>query len=487
MSLWRAFSANPTVWLTVEKLSTQIIWMVLFLVLARILGPEPYGLFTIAMAFIGFCEVVIVGATVEALVTLPEATADHLRTVNLLTVIAAIISGAAAFAGAPLLAWAFGIPSLQNLFRVLAVLPVISALTAGPIAVLTRAMHFRALAVRSIFGLLGGGVVALGLAWQGAGVWSLAAQILIQRCIELSLLWMSARTYCGIAWSPTHFRELRGYAISVGISKSMAWFGGQIPRVILGWYLGPFDLGLFALATRIADSVIQVFVVPQAWVARVALRRFADEPSGFADAFRLLVRQIGVLSFPVCCGLAAIMPLLFTEFLTRPWMAGVPAAQIVVLTGITATFYYCFTAAVLAARQPHLDSQIAIATDSTTALAVLIAAPYGLYAACIAMLVQKVGMMPGPLIMLRRTIGISPIAVIWSQLPVLGAAAVMGAIVVSCTPLVVRIMPSYLTIPILIGIGALTYLPLAMLAAPDIMKHVYRRLISAMKPDLSTV
>jgi hypothetical protein len=168
-------------------------------------------------------------------------------------------------------------------------------------------------------------------------------------------------------------------------------------------------------------------------------------------------------------------------------MAGVPAAQIIVLTGITATFYYCFTAAVLAARQPHLDSQIAIATDSTTALAVLIAAPYGLYAACIAMLIQKVGMMPGPLVMLRRTIGISPIAVVWSQLPVLGAAAVMGAIVTLCTPLVVRILPSYLAILVLIGIGALTYLPLAMLAAPDVMKHLYRRLMSALNPDLSTV
>jgi O-antigen/teichoic acid export membrane protein len=64
MNLWRAFGANPTIWLTVEKLTQQAIWLLLFVVLARILGPKPYGLFTIAMAFIGFCEVVIVGATV---------------------------------------------------------------------------------------------------------------------------------------------------------------------------------------------------------------------------------------------------------------------------------------------------------------------------------------------------------------------------------------------------------------------------------------
>lgn len=487
MNLWRAFGANPTIWLTVEKLTQQAIWLLLFVVLARILGPKPYGLFTIAMAFIGFCEVVIVGATVEALVTVPDAVDGHLRTANLLTLVVATVSAVAAFAMAPLLAKFFDSTELEQIFRTLAILPVISALTATPIAILTRAMRFRALAIRSIFGLLAGGVVGVALAWYGAGVWALVAQILVQRCMELAILWASAHTRCSFAWSQPHFREMRGYTISVGISKSMAWFGSQIPRIILGWYLGPTDLGLFALASRIVDCVIQIFIVPQAWVARVALRRFADEPNGFAQAFQLLIRQIAILSFPVCCGLAAIMPVIFDNFLSQQWRAGIPAAQILILTGIPATFYYSFTAAVLAARQPHLDSKIAVATDSTTAIAVLLVASHGLYAACIAMLVQRVAMMPAPLLMLRRVTGISPLIVIWSQLPILTAAAIMALIVVWITPLVENIHPQLLVAPALILIGALSYLPFALVAAPDIVKGIYRRVAKLVSPGLEPV
>jgi O-antigen/teichoic acid export membrane protein len=487
MNLWRAFGTNPTIWLTVEKLTQQAIWLLLFVVLARILGPQPYGIFTIAMAFIGFCEVVIVGATVEALVTVPDANDGHLRTANLLTVIAATVSAIAAFAAAPLLAKIFDSADLEPVFRTLAVLPVISALTATPIAILTRAMRFRALAVRSIFGLLAGGIVGLFLAWYGAGVWALVAQILVQRCVELGLLWASAHSRCSFAWSTPHFVDMRGYAMSVGVSKSMAWFGSQIPRIILGWYLGPTDLGLFALAARIVDCVIQIFIVPQAWVARVVLRRFADEPGGFAPAFQLLIRQIAVLSFPVCCGLAAIMPVIFVDFLSQPWRAGIPAAQILILTGIPATFYYCFTAAVLAARQPHLDSQIAVATDSTTAIAVLLVASHGLYAACIAMLLQRVAMMPAPLIMLRRATGISPLTVIWAQLPILTAAAIMALIVVWFTPLVERVTSHSLLMPVLILIGAFAYLPLVTIAAPDVVRGTYRRLAELISPNLEPV
>ncbi len=483
MKLWRVLGSYPTIWLTLDKLTQQVMWLLLFMILAPILGPKPYGLFTIVMAFIGLCEMVIVGATVESLVTVPDATDSHLRTANLVTVIAALVAAAAVFAAALPMAKFFDAPDLEQLFRVLAPLPVISALTATPIAVLYRQMRFRALALRSIMGLLAGGIVAVGLAWHGAGVWALVAQVLVQRCIELAILWASAHTRLGFEWSPSHFRDLRGYAISVVVSRGMAWSGSQIPRIILGWYLGPADLGLFALAGRMVDAITQIFIVPRSAVARLTLRQFVDDLAAFAEAFQMVLRQIAILSFPVCCGLAAIMPTLFATLLDQRWHAGILAAQLMVLTGIPMTFYYCFTAAVYAARRPHLDSQVAVAVDATSALAVLLAASHGLYAACTAMLAQRIAMLPAPLIMLRRVAGISPIRVIWAQLPILGAAAVMGWIVVLSTPLTQMRFGQSFTLPILTLIGAAIYIPLALLAAPEIAKLLFKRALAVVNLD----
>lgn len=487
MKLWRLLGSNPTIWVTFDRLTQQVIWLLLFLILAPILGPKPYGLFTIVMAFIGFCELVIVGGSVEALLTVPVATDSHLRTANLVTLFAAIIAGGAAFAAASPMASFFNAPELEQMFRVMAPLPVISALTAIPVAVLSRNMQFRALALRSIIGLLSGGILAVGLAWYGAGVWALVAQVLAQRCVELAILWASAHTRLGFEWSASHFRDMRGYAISVVVSKGMFWAGSQIPRIILGWYLGATDLGLFSLAGRLIEVVNQVFIVPHTLIARLTLRRFADEPTGFAQAFQLTIRQIAIVSFPVCCGLTAVMPTLFAAFLDQRWQAGVWAAQITILTGIPATFYFCFTAAVLALRQPHLDSQIAVATNCTTAVAVLLTASHGLNAACIAMLAQRVAMMPIPLIVLRRLTGISLIEIIWGQLPLLGAAATMGLVVVWSAPLITELFGHLLTLPILVAIGAVIYLPLALLAAPDVIKDLYDRAYQAINPNIGTV
>jgi O-antigen/teichoic acid export membrane protein len=478
MKAWRLFDLSPTGWLTLEKLTQQGMWLLLFLVLAPILGPKPYGLFTIVMAFIGFCETVIVDATAEALVTVREIDDAHLQTANLCTLALSLIAAGAAYFLADLISAFFDTPDLAPLFRVLSVLPVVSALTATPIAVLSRALHFRALAVRSIAGLLVGGVAAVTLALHGAGVWALVVQILTQRFTELGLLWASAGTRLGFRWSRRHFNDLRSYATSVGISKAMAWSGGQIPRVILGWYLGPADLGLFALAARMVDFITQVFVVPWAWVARLALREFAEDRVKFGEELRLVMRRIAVLTFPVSCGLAAIMPTLFSGFLDQRWQPGIVPAQILVLTGIPAVFYYCFTAAVLAARQPHLDSKIAIATHSTTALAVLIAGPYGLQMACAAILAQRVLMMPAPLWMLRRVTHLSSWGIIWAQLPLLAAAGIMAVVVFLLGPISVAHLPKILALAALILVGVLTYIPVALIVAPDVTRALWRRVTS---------
>ena len=69
---------SPVVWLTSERVTQQALSLILFAVLAPILGPRPYGLFAIVMILVGFCEWIFLEGAVEALVTVDNL--DHLHT-----------------------------------------------------------------------------------------------------------------------------------------------------------------------------------------------------------------------------------------------------------------------------------------------------------------------------------------------------------------------------------------------------------------------
>ena len=59
------------------------LWLVITAIVVPILGPRPYGLFSVVMAFIGASELILIDGTAEALVTVGNLDALHMSTANL--------------------------------------------------------------------------------------------------------------------------------------------------------------------------------------------------------------------------------------------------------------------------------------------------------------------------------------------------------------------------------------------------------------------
>src|ERR1700722_6633736 len=74
---------SPVAWVTFEKVTQQVLWLILFAVLAPILGPRPYGLFSIVMVFGGLCELILLEGAIEALVMVDDLEHLHTTTANL--------------------------------------------------------------------------------------------------------------------------------------------------------------------------------------------------------------------------------------------------------------------------------------------------------------------------------------------------------------------------------------------------------------------
>jgi|GEM_PF-1093737 O-antigen/teichoic acid export membrane protein len=460
---------SPSLWVMIEKLSQQAVWLVLFAILAPILGPRPYGLFAIVMVFVGFCEFVGVEAAAEALIGMDPLEPLHLKTATSGNLAIAIPTGIAVFLLAPLFGRLFGDPELTRLFRALSVLPAISALTSAPLAVLKRRMDFRPLAIRSTLGLAIGGIAGVALALTGAGVWSLVWQILVQRIAELAILRLSAGSAAGIGlgWSRSHYHDLRDYAGHVFVSRSTAFIGGQLPRVIIGYFLGPVDLGLFTLASRLAETLIQIAVAPRAIVARVDLRRFRRGEAALEAAFHRLLRDIALIGFPMSFGAVATIPLLFSVWLDRSWQGGIWAAEMMLLTVPPLAVFYAASSVLLALNFPRREARISVLQSVSTALFVLAAAPLGLDAVCLVMVVRLFLLMPYPALVVWRACGISPRSMAAAVAPPFCLSVAMAAVVTAISPLVVRSAGPRVALAGLIVIGGLVYALLVGLFAPN--------------------
>jgi O-antigen/teichoic acid export membrane protein len=158
---------SPTLWLTTKTVFSQVFALLLFAIQAPLLGPKAFGIMSIVMVFVGFCEYVPGEAAAEALISIRRIDDEHFHTMTAVNVLLSVALGVLVFAEARRISGWFSEPELINILRCMSVLPTISAFSAAPTAATKRDMQFQPLALRSIGSLFIGGIVGLVLTLTG--------------------------------------------------------------------------------------------------------------------------------------------------------------------------------------------------------------------------------------------------------------------------------------------------------------------------------
>ena len=173
---------------------------------------------------------------------------------------------------------------------------------------LEREMAFRTLAIRTLLATLAGGVVGLGMAWLGLGIWSLVGQQLSSAITGAAVLWWATSWRPSFHISRTHLRDLYGFSINI-IGNDLLWLGSQrADQLVIGVRLGASLLGPYALAVRLLELLIDLVTAPIAVVALPAFSRLQNERQRLQEAFYKTTEAVATVSIPAFCGISVLAP-----------------------------------------------------------------------------------------------------------------------------------------------------------------------------------
>nr|MBA2624810.1 oligosaccharide flippase family protein [Acidimicrobiia bacterium] len=167
-------------WSALQTVASRSLSTVVFVVLARLVEPEDFGLVAIASVFVALLTVLADQGFGQALVQRPVLERTHLDTAFWLNVTIGALLALLLAGTAGAIANLFDEADLAPLLRALAMVPLISALGVVPSSLLRRDLAFASLAVRGLVGTAAGGVVGIAAAVAGAGAWALVAQLVVQ-------------------------------------------------------------------------------------------------------------------------------------------------------------------------------------------------------------------------------------------------------------------------------------------------------------------
>ncbi|NJM84566.1 MAG: oligosaccharide flippase family protein [Tabrizicola sp.] len=163
-----------SLWSLVNILVATVISAAVFVIASRVLSPSDFGVVALATTVVMFISCAIPIAFGDALVQRIDVRDDHLDTVFW----ACFGFGTLLYGGlwltAPWIADRTDTPALASLLPVIGVRLILESLTVVPSALITRAVQFRYIALRTTLANALGGGVCIAMVLMGSGYWALA-------------------------------------------------------------------------------------------------------------------------------------------------------------------------------------------------------------------------------------------------------------------------------------------------------------------------
>jgi O-antigen/teichoic acid export membrane protein len=302
-------------------------------VLAALLGPHDFGVVAIAMVYIALAHVFLEQGFATAIIQREQLESDHLDSAFWLNLVWCVVLAGVTVAVSGWWADVNGAPVLRDVLSVLSLLLVIEGLNIVQQAYLQRKAEFKKLAVRSNVAALVGGVAGVALALAGGGVWALVVQQLAMDAMALVLIWILSPWRPGLRFSRRHARDLLGFSTHVFVANLGGFVNRRADALLLGIFFGPVVVGIYRLADRFVDLLLDLTMRPVGMIALPLFSRLQQDRENLRAAVETCLRLTLVVGVPALLVLAACSDFL-VAVIGPEWQAGADALKLLAVAGI---------------------------------------------------------------------------------------------------------------------------------------------------------
>lgn len=320
-------------WSVIDQVVRQCITLVISGILSRLLTPAEYGFLGMITVAIGFLQVFKDIGLGTSIIQKQGITQEEKSTIFWLNILIGTGLTLSLELTAPLIAAFFKEPQLTALIRVMALNFIISSFAIVPDALIQKAIDFKSYFYRNLGTVIAGGLLGIGLAYKGFGVWALIGQSLLTSFVGMII------SFRMIKWRPNWlFRRhllkshLRFSLPLLGDSSINYWVR-NIDNILVGKYLGASSLGIYNRAYSLMLLPLRHI---SSTLSRVMFPSFAliqHDKDLIWDQYSKMMSIVALLSFPLMTFLGVYARECILIVYGNQWTEVVPLFRILCLLG----------------------------------------------------------------------------------------------------------------------------------------------------------
>lgn len=275
--------------------------------LARILGPEQYGLYALGVMAIGFFLFFTDTGITYSLIQKQDITARDQRFAMTWQMLVGITLSLVVAMSAEALAAFFNNDEVIPVIRGLAIICFLQACSLVSINLLRRRLDMKHLQYAQIGSYVVGYVlVGIPLALMGFGVWSLVVSWVVQAIVNLSILYNYARhPLMPLIWYDGG-RSASGYGGLVFLTNAANWLIGNVDRILVGRYFPAHTVGIYTTAYNLMSYGTTALHVVLQNVFFSSASRMQGDNERLGRASLVLIEAIALFAVPAFVWIAVV-------------------------------------------------------------------------------------------------------------------------------------------------------------------------------------
>lgn len=321
-------------WSFADNIANSGITFLVGLVLANILTPEEYGIMAMVTIFIAVSNSIVDSGFSNALIRKINIRSVDYNTVFYFNLIVSIFLYLILYVSAPAISVFFKEPVLVDVMRVIGWILIINALAIIPRTIFVRNINFKAQTKVSLIASVSSGVIGIGMALTGWGVWSLVGQQLSRQLLNTVFLWIFCRWRPLWEFSIQSFKELFGFGSKLLASGLIDTIYRDIYYLIIGRFYSAADLGQYTRASQFNTIFSSNLTTVVQRVSYPVLSSIQNEPERLLGAYRRVIKTTMLITFACMLGLAAVAKPLIVILIGEKWLPAVYFLQIICFSGM---------------------------------------------------------------------------------------------------------------------------------------------------------
>ncbi|MHA1380610.1 MAG: lipopolysaccharide biosynthesis protein [Candidatus Helarchaeota archaeon] len=321
-------------WVFSLRIINRVFQLARTIVLARLLSPNDFGLFGIALLALSALDIFSQTGFRQALIQKKEETKSYLNTAWTVGIIRGLLIAAILFFIAPFVATFFETPAAELILKVIGIAIILQSFTNIAVIYFEKELKFHKYFIYQFAGTITDVTIAISAAILLRSVWALVFGLLAGNLVRCIVSYAVDSYRPRFQFNKGQAKELFGFGKWILFSSILTFLITQGDDIFVGKLLGITMLGFYQMAYRISNLPATEITHVISQVTFPAYSKLQDNLPKLREAYLKVLQLTAFLAFPIT-GLIFVLAPDFTRlFLGENWMPMVPAMQVLTLWGL---------------------------------------------------------------------------------------------------------------------------------------------------------